>query len=193
MKNILIILLPTLLFSCTLKTQDNSIAKNTNEDIKTAFANWTKSEIEKGTFFAKDSCNWDYYIIKDSLGLEALEGFSIPEDSSEIGIYYAHLNHDDKEDALITFTPTQCDGGNGSRWAQYQLLVLSQGNEYIVNDNYFNQFDPSPGFFLLDSAATRMVCGTYLDFVENDGLCCPSIKRRIKINLDKNELIYIDK
>jgi hypothetical protein len=190
---ILTLLISALLYSCTTRKAENSIDNKTITDIKSAFDNWTKSEIKKGNFFAIDSCNMGYYVMKDSLGLESVFGLSVPDDSSEIYYYYADLNEDKKKDALITFTPYQCDGGNATMWVQYQLLVLSQGDKYLVNDNYFERFKTDPGFFHLDSVGIKTVFGTYFEFTDNDGRCCPSIKQPIKINLEKNEFNYTDR
>jgi len=189
----LTIILTTLLFGCLLKQQDNSVDSKTKAEIKNAFDTWTKSEIQKGNFFAMDSCNTHYFIMKDSLGLESIDGLSVPDDSSEINFHYADLNDDDKKDALITFTPYQCDGGNATMWVQYQLLVLSNGDNYSVIDDYFEKFNTDPGFFLLDSVSTKTVFGTYFEIKNNDSRCCPSIKRPIKIDLNKNEFTYSDK
>jgi len=190
---ILTLLITSLLFSCTTRQSKNLIDPKTITDIKNAFENWTKYEIEKGNFFATDSCNRDYYVMKDSLGLESTFGLSVPDDTSEIYYHYADLNSDNKKDALITFTPYQCDGGNATMWVQYQLLVLSQGDKYLVTDNYFERFKTDPGFFHLDSIGTKTVFGTYFEFTNNDGRCCPSIKRPIKIDLEKNELNYANR
>ena len=186
--NIIAVLLTTVLFSCTPKQPDNSIDKKIETDIKAAFDNWAETEMQKGVFFAIDSCNWDYYVMRDSLGLETVSGFAIPNDSSEIHYYYADLNGDNKKDALITFTPCQCDGGNSAMWVQYQLLVLSQGDKYFVIDNYFEKYETGSVFFHLDSVAPNTVFGTCFEFTDNDARCCPSIQRPIKINLDKNEI-----
>jgi hypothetical protein len=190
---ILTLLITSLLFSCTTRQSKNLIDPKTITDIKNAFENWTKYEIEKGNFFATDSCNRDYYVMKDSLGLESTFGLSVPDDTSEIYYHYTDLNSDNKKDALITFTPYQCDGGNATMWVQYQLLVLSQGDKYLVTDNYFERFKTEPGFFHLDSIGTKTVFGTYFEFTNNDGRCCPSIKRPIKIDLEKNELNYANR
>jgi hypothetical protein len=190
---ILTIFITVLLFSCTSRQNENLVDSQTIKDIKNAFESWTKSEIEKGKFFAMDSCNGDYYFKKDSLGLESIDGIAVPNDSSEIFYFYADLNYDNKKDALITFTPYQCDGGNAIMWVQYQLLVLSQGDKYVVTDNYFERFKTDPGFFHLTGVGTKTVFGTYFEFTDNDGRCCPSIKRPIKIDLDKNEFNYADK
>jgi len=178
---------------CTTRQTENYLDQKTISDIKNALQSWANSKIEKGDFFAIDSCNGHYYSRKDSLGLESAFGLSMPHDSSKIFYYYADLNSDNKQDALITFTPYPCDGGNAMMWVQYQLLVLSGEEKYIVNDNYFERFNTQPGFFHLDSVGTNSVFGTYFKFTENDGRCCPSIKRPINIDLNKNEFNYADK
>ena len=186
-----------LIVSCKTEIKKNSMDSITQQKIRTAFDDWAEEEIKKGTFFAQDSCSPSYYYMKDSLGLEAVTGFAIPlNDSSRIDIYYADLNADNTKDALITFSPDQCDGGNAGMWIQYQILVLSQGDKYVVIDDYFDQFYNEPilgsGFFHLDSADTKTVFGTYFNFMNDDGRCCPSIQRPIKIDLEKNEFNYLD-
>jgi len=183
----------TIIFSCQTGIRDKHIDSTIKQKIKIAFDDWTKDEIRKGNFFAQDSCNVDYYVMKDSLGLESVFGLSVPWDSSEINFYYSDLNKDNREDALITFTPYQCDGGNATMWIQYQLLVFSQGDYYSLTDNYFEKYKADPGFFHLDSAVINAVFGTYYEFKENDCRCCPSIQRPIKIDIEKNEFKYLDK
>ena len=196
-KIVVILLMIALIFGCNTKNKDNNIDLITQQKIKTAFDDWAAKEIEKGTFFAQDSCYPSYYDTKDSLGLESVFGFAIPWDSSEINIYYADLNADSIKDALITFTPYQCDGGNAAMWVQYQILVLSQEDKYVVIDNYFDRFYNESilgyGFFHLDSADTKAVFGTYFNFMDNDSRCCPSTQRPIKIDIEKNEFKYLDK
>ena len=183
-----------LVSSCNIKKNDNDIDAVAKQKIKLAFYNWVENQIEKGVYFAKDSCNWEYYEMKEALGLEAVDGYAVPTwDSSAIYIYYANLNADSIIDALITFFPCQCDGGNGAMWAQKYILVLSNGENYSVIDDYFDKFDVKiDGSFHLDSAAEKTVFGTYYKFIDDDPRCCPSIQRPIKIDLGKNEFQYLD-
>ena len=116
---ILSILIITLLYSFTIIRDNDYFDQNKIEEIKAAFRSWTNAEIEKGNFFAQDSCNTHYYLVKDSLGMKSIFGLSVPEDSTWINYYFEFLNSDDIIDALITFRPYQCDGGNASMWHQY--------------------------------------------------------------------------
>jgi hypothetical protein len=188
---LLSIVIITLLYGFSTTQDDKSFHQKNIDEIKASFRSWTNAEIENGHFFAQDSCNTHYYVVKDSLEIESKFGLSVPEDSTWINYYFAYLNSDDVLDALITFRPYQCDGGNASMWRQYQLLVLSEGDKYKLIDNYFDQFKVGPGFFHLDSASYIAVYGTCFEFLDNDSRCCPSIQRQVKIDLDKNEFFYL--
>ncbi|NUY79312.1 hypothetical protein HUK80_00275 [Flavobacterium sp. MAH-1] len=162
-------------------------------DIKHAFLEWKKSEISEGHYFAMDSCNGDYFVRMDSLGLESSDAPGIPDEESEIEYDFADLNSDGKQDALITFAPRQCDGGNAAMWSQIQLLALSHNNSYKIDAAFFDEIDSGKGFFHLDSAATSAVFGTYYEFGENDGHCCPGIEKPIRIDMGTKKLEFYKK
>ena len=130
----------------------------------------------------------------DELVRETGSTDAIPWDSADINIYYANLNTDNIIDALIAFEPYRCDGRCGGLDKEVHLLVLSQGDNYSVIDDYFNKFNDKigNGFLYLDSIVTKTFFGTYYEYTKEDPRCCPSIQRPIKIDLETNEFQYLD-
>ena len=124
-------LLSLLLISCFLTISLNSNGLEPEKDtIRKIFSDWQIKEIETHHFWAKDSCNWAYI---DKYGIDRWKhdnGWGFP-DSSEIKFYFADINQDGHLDGLITFTPEQCDGGNGSMWVQFKILIVSNTVTYI--------------------------------------------------------------
>jgi len=179
-------------YSCNFNRIENYISLHEKAAIHNAFEKWKIAEIEKGNFISIDSCNLEYYEKNNPLEIGNTNYYAIPTDSSEVNYYYSDINGDNKKDALITFSPHQCDGGNATQWVQYQILVLSQNQNYSVIDNYFEKFNNYNGFFHLDSISTNSFFGTYFEFKEDDGNCCPSIKKPIKIDFRLNKLVFIE-
>jgi hypothetical protein len=134
-------------------------------------------KLKRGEFFADDSCNMGYYKSCDSLGYEGEFGLGIPNDSLEMSqIFYSRINDDDKLDALMLFYPIQCDGGNASMFVQYKLLILSDKNNYIVNDSLLYKINFGDGFNILDSINGHFVYGNYFEYRKDDPYPYPSIK-----------------
>ncbi len=173
MRALIILTVLTILNSCS--TRDKSYLLNN------AFENWKQEQIANGQFLSSNDCRPDFVISNDSI-----QDFGFPE---EIEFHYADINSDDQLDALITFIPQQCDGGNGSMWTQFQLLILSNGSGYLINDRFFDNVGKKlDGFYHLDSALANEFQGTYYEFKEGDGRCCPSTNTRMTIKFDTKEL-----
>jgi hypothetical protein len=148
------------------------------------FQNWKVTQVKNGVFFGEDSCNTSYYIKTDSLQLKAESGIGLP-DSSEIHYLYQDLNNDNRVDALIYFTPYQCDGGNATMFTRFEILIISKGQDYYLTDNYFDSLNEGKkGFFHWDSLSQGKILGTYFEFRPNDGRCCPGIHNLASIDFD---------
>lgn len=150
------------------------------EQVQAAFSDWQKAQIESpdGEFVAKENCNLDYVINTEGT---AMLGF--PE---EINFYYADVNDDGRTDALITFSPDQCDGGNAMAWTQYKILVTSDdNNDYSVNESSLDVATASlvKGPYFLDSLSGTNAYGRYYEFLDGDARCCPSISGAMIIDL----------
>lgn len=159
------------------------------EQIQEVFRGWQKAQIESpdGEFVAKENCNLDYVINTE---VSAMLGF--PE---EINFYYADVNGDDKSDALITFFPVQCDGGNATMWMQYQLLVLSQkGSDYSIDEIplHPNALSLLNGPYFLDSLSDQHAFGRYFEFVQGDARCCPSVNKTLTIDMSSFKVTLAD-
>jgi len=170
-------LLPVAMFIMVIRCMpiDNT------ERIKNRFDQWKNDEISKGRVLSEENCNPSIALSK---GLNQISG--IPD---EVDFSYAHINTDNLIDALVTFQPMQCDGGNGLMWAQIQIVILSNNGSYEIDDDYFKSIgNDLKGFYHLDSVTSSEFSGTYFEFLDGDAHCCPSVKKRITIQFKTNEL-----
>ena len=161
-----------------------------------SFANWQKQQINEKRFWASDSCypGWfDKHDVNETLD-NLIYGF--PSDSS-IKFSFADLNQDGNLDGLVTFNADQCDGGNASTWNQWQVFILSNNGNYNVNDTIqvdkfsLTEFD-SLGFYRLDSIKANKIFGTYIEFKDEDGRCCPSINRPVAFDFSGKRLVFTE-
>lgn len=148
--------------------------------IRQLFKTWQRQQLRAGTFWAADSCN--ARVIERQQPADIVLG--LPSDSSDYNFSYADLNADSTLDGLVTFAPHQCDGGNGSMWTQVEVLLLSGPKGYSTIDTlnvkrFFDTLVDESGFFHLDSIAPNRLFGTYYEFGENSGHCCPSVQRPV--------------
>ena len=180
--------------SCKNETIQN-IARQDEFRIRQLFFDWQKQEIINEHYWANDSCNSGWFKDHHYLIWSAeMRGF--PQDSNKYNFSFADLNNDNKTDGLITFTPTQCDGGTDFSRVQIQLFFISYKDKYLINDTLeFNDFAStefdSLGFYNLDSIALNKVFGTFYVFKENDKDCCPSVKKSVTFDFLKRRLITI--
>jgi hypothetical protein len=122
--------------------------------------------------------------------------YGFPSDSTEYNFSFADLNNDGRLDGLVVFKPVQCDGGNGSIWTQFQVLILSKKSIYNVSDTLrVDRFASTPfdslGFYWLNSIANDKIFGTYFEFKPDDGYCCPSIQRPVTFDFVERRLSFI--
>lgn len=191
----LILLFSVGLLACTSqpkKSNTRSTKPSDKVQIYNLFQNWRNEEIRLGHFFAKDSCNPAWFQEHEFNGTIDAE-WGIP-DLDEVGFSYADLNGDGKLDALIQFNPIQCDGGNASMWSQITLFALSGKNQYTLTESidvskFKNTDFDKNGFYWLDSIAENRIIGTYIEFLEDDGHCCPSIQKQVIFDFKKKSCV----
>lgn len=149
--------------------------------IRRLLAGWLREQVRNGTLWPADSCK--PWLIQ---GRDVAEPpLGLPADSADYGYSFADLNQDGRLDGLLHFTPTQCDGGNGSMWVQFAVLALSSPTGYQLTDSLDAElarfadtdFD-AKGFYHLDSLGPNRVYATYYEFGPDDGHCCPHRHRR---------------
>jgi hypothetical protein len=162
---------------CSYK-HDYKYQKESTDRIKQIFNEWENDEIKSGHFINHDSCNWEYVTRLKVDGLKDI--WSIP---SDLNYSFADLNNDSIVDGLVSFCPDQCDGGNGSVWVRFQILIISDKSKYdlssYLSEGLNNQIGKSKeGFRFIDSISNNEIWGTYYEFKEGDAFCCPSIIKR---------------
>lgn len=176
-----VLLVMTILFGCNnsnpTKTEGTDIEIENAKPITDAFNQWLLEQTKKGVFFGYDSCGLDF-IIEHNVTTMPLR---LP-DSTNTSVWYGDINGDKKKDGLITFIADLCDGGNAAMWTQFQVLVLSNNSGYSVDDSFFDSVGRGfEGFIHADSLSVNTFFGTYIEFKEGDGHCCPSIKEKFTV------------
>jgi len=153
--------------------------------ILSSFNLWKIEQIKSGIFLVSDSCNSNVVSRGNFVG----PNMGIPLD---LDISYTDINQDGKLDGLILFRPDQCDGGNALINSQVKLLVLSSTYKYIIDDKFMNLFESQygKGWFILDNATEGTIYGTYFEYTQSDGRCCPSIRRKISIDFRSRKLEF---
>jgi hypothetical protein len=196
---LIICLALTSCFNSNTLSIDSNKNSESKEKIRELFLNWQNQEIKNKHFLAADSCNPDWFAEHGTPeNLDSINGliFGFPSDSSEYTFSFADLNNDNNLDCLVLFTPNQCDGGNASMWVQWQVFIISDKDSYKIIDTLHidkfahTEFD-SLGFYWLDSIAVNRIHGTYIEFKENDGHCCPSINRPVVFDYSERKLICV--
>ncbi|MEP7373051.1 MAG: hypothetical protein ABI675_06635 [Chitinophagaceae bacterium] len=123
----------------------------------------------------------------------------IPE---EMNISFSDLNSDNIVDGLLSFFVDPCDGGNAFMNIQTKLLILSKGNSYFADDKYFSKIESSlkKGWLTIESSSYGTIYGTFHDYKESDGRCCPSIVKQFsltypatKLNFETENVIFYKK
>lgn len=185
-----------LICSCSRNKAQPSLGEK--ETIKRMFHNWQMEEIQKGHYWANDSCNPTWFSAHNIKETPNDIKFGFPSDSDEYYFSFTDLNNDKKLDGLVVFEPDQCDGGNLMEWKQIQVFILSDNGKYKITDTIdvskfsSTEFDSS-GFILLDSIAKYKIFGHYIQFKENDGRCCPSIRIPVTFDYIHRNIISIGK
>jgi len=170
--------------SCKLTAQ----SKSQYSQILSKFEQWKSTQFKKGIYATEKSCNLD------TMTKEGYKGptMGIPRD---IDISFTDINNDNKLDAIVTFNPDQCDGGNALMNAQIRILILSSGAAYVTDDTYIDKIETrfKKGWFGIEKASYGTFFGTYYEYKETDGRCCPSIRRPFTIEYKTKKLEFTDK
>jgi len=164
-----------------------SVAQTKNEYIQiiNRFEKWKLDQYKKGTFATDKNCNFDTVSKAGYKGPEA----GIPAD---VNVMFTDINNDSKLDALITFNPTQCDGGNALMNAQSRVLILSSQTGYIADDTFIDKIESryKKGWLHVESVVQGTIYGLYLEYKADDGRCCPSVKRTFSISYSDKKLTF---
>lgn len=152
------------------------------------FEQWKSIQYKNGKYETQKRCHLDTVLADSYTG----PGIGIPD---EIDIFFTEINGDNKLDALITFHPDQCDGGNALMNAQVRVLIVSSGGSYITDDNFVEKIEKNfkTGWLNIERAADGTFYGTYYEYKDGDGRCCPSIRKAVEINYKTKKLIYADR
>jgi len=164
-----------------------SFAQSKSEyvQIVNKFEQWKNDQYKKGNYATEKNCNTDT-VLKD--GYKGPE-MGIPAD---ITVAFTDINSDNKLDAIITFTPDQCDGGNALMNVQIRVLVLSSSKGYTADDSYIDKIEEQlkKGWLIVEGALGGYFYGTYYEYRDSDGRCCPSIKKQFSIDYKTKKLTF---
>ena len=166
----------------------NGQAKSEYAPILNKFEQWKAIQYKKGTYETEKRCNMDTVTKDDYKGA----GIGIPKD---IDISFTDINNDGKLDAIVTFHPDQCDGGNALMNAQTRVLILSNGTTYVTDDTFIDKIESryKKGWLNIDNATEGTFFGTYYEYKDTDGRCCPSVRRPIQIDYKTKKMTFSDK
>jgi hypothetical protein len=175
------------LFAC-LVIKVNGQSRSAYTQIINKFEQWKDAQYKKGNYETEKRCNLDTVSKEGYKG----SGMGIPKD---INISFTDINLDNKLDAIVTFSPDQCDGGNALMNAQIRVLILSKGATYVTDDTYIDKIESQfkKGWLNIESATYGTFFGTYYEYKDSDGRCCPSIRRPIQIVYKTKKLTFADK
>lgn len=162
-------------------------AQSVNEynQLLNRFEQWKASQYKTGTYATSARCNMETVTRNGYKGpMTGIPG--------EFSVHYADINGDKKMDALFTFQPVQCDGGNALMNVQDRVLVLSKGNTYITDHSFIENIEKQKdGWLSLSGATEGTLLGTYYAYGPDDGRCCPSVKKPFTIDF-KTKTITIE-
>jgi hypothetical protein len=192
MKNIQPSILLLFLIVVLSNQQCQSQKASSQKSILDVFEQWKSEQYTKRTHVELKDCTIDAVIN----GGENHPGIGIP---NEFQVSYAYINDDDQLDALVLFSPRQCDGGNASMNAQTRVLILSQGQSYTIDDTFIDQAERKHiesmrtwGFFWIERAIDGHFYGTYSAYKDEDPRCCPSIERKFRLSYATGELYFFE-
>ena len=160
-------------------------SKSEYVQIVNKFEQWKKDQYQKGNYATEKNCDPDTVL---KVGYKGAE-MGIPTD---IHISFTNINDDNKLDAIITFNPTQCDGGNALMNAQIRVLILSNAGGYTTDDSYIDKIESQfkKGWVIIDGALYGSFYGTYYEYKDSDGRCCPGIKKSFSIDYKTKKLTF---
>jgi len=160
-------------------------SKSEYVQIVNKFEQWKKDQYKKGNYATEKNCDRDTVLKAGYKGAE----IGIPTD---IHISFTNINDDSKLDAIITFNPTQCDGGNALMNAQIRVLILTNVDGDTTDDSYIDEIESQfkKGWLIIDGALYGSFYGAYYEYKDSDGRCCPSIKKPFSIDYKTKKLTF---
>ena len=160
-------------------------SKSEYTQIVSKFEQWKTLQFKKGNFATEKNCNADTMLKEGYKGPE----MGIPKD---IHISFTDFNEDNKLDAIVTFAPDQCDGGNALMNAQIRVLILSGLSGYFTDDSYIDKIESQlkKGWLIIESSFGSTFYGTYYEYKDSDGRCCPSVKKPFSIDFKTKKLTF---
>lgn len=150
--------------------------------ILSRYEQWKAAQYKARTYATPGNCKMEIVVKDGYKGPVA----GIPKD---ISIHYSDINGDNKLDALITFNPVQCDGGNAMMNVRSTVLILSKGTIWITDDKYMENIESKKdGWLSVNGVIGGTIFGTYYEYKEDDGRCCPSIRKQFSIDYKTRKL-----
>ncbi|MGB4776025.1 MAG: hypothetical protein WBP45_12680 [Daejeonella sp.] len=168
--------------------QLNAQTKSEHVQIIEKFEQWKIIQFNKRTYIPGQDCNPAIAVKKGYDG--TIRG--IPKN---LEVFFTDINSDKKVDALITFRPEQCDGGNALMNTQSRVLILSKGEDYVIDDTSIDNIEDvfkAGSWLIIEGAAEGAFYGAYYEYKDTDGHCCPSIKRPFSVDFKTKMMTFAD-
>lgn len=146
------------------------------------FEQWKAAQYKSGKYATPGNCKMEVVVKDGYKGPVA----GIPND---ITVHYTDLNGDGKPDALITFNPVQCDGGNAMMNVQSRVFLVSKGVTWTADDQFIENLESKKdGWLSVSGVMDGTIFGTYYEYAPDDGRCCPGIKKPFTIDYKSKKL-----
>lgn len=142
---------------------------------------WKRDLLINDNFVVPNACNNENALLHEGILL------SFP---NNLNTSYGDMNRDGKIDALVTFTPTQCDRGNATRNFQYALIVISRGGVYkTIETTPSLSLGLGDPFYKLHKANNGWIYGSYYYQVEEDSTSAYE-QKAVTVRVKGDSLVY---
>ena len=107
------------------------------------FSNWKANQLANKKYYSYADCdNMNRGI---SQNYPKTTEYILPDN---VDASYGDINHDNKIDGLITFYPEICSGGNAAMNVEKRVLIVSNGNDYTIDDYFMDNIEKKLGDYM---------------------------------------------
>ena len=164
------------MISCGISQNEKQII---SKKILKAYQEWVYKKVKQGQYWYESK--WQAEFDKRSSPLmidNCKEG--LPDDFTHI--HYGDINQDGQLDAIATIALLPCDAGTAHRFDAIDLVFLSGSESYSTYETFEEMVSSLGMTGDIDTITEKgIIHYTSLEYGDNDAMCCPSVKKKIKI------------
>lgn len=113
----------------------------------------------------------------------------IKERKNERRFIVGDLNNDKKNDLIVQYSLDEKDGGSGTGFPEIAVFLYSNSKyDYLAS---LDADAGGRGGFNVIKIEKGMIYVEILDYDDDDGMCCPSVKSYRKYKIEKNNIIQV--